>query len=534
MKLRTIINELNCSAWKAAQAELLNADVVLDDKSPLMNQNNTVLVSVCKLEDYQVGEKRPKADEVLLVHTGRKVPDNLDVVENCIAIARSGTFEDIQKLLAKLPAEIAFYDLKRDQIFHSFLTSYDIKQFADKLSHILGNPLVIANADHRLLASAGSFPEEYKDLQVMLAQRYQSEDLTCELEQDGVVGTLRHSKYAVFSSGQRSGKHWANSIIYFHHVEMGRLDVLEGKHPISGFDLDLIDYAGELAGVMLDRLGAAGERSGAGSSVLADLLSGSFVNEASIQARLAMTHLPQQESYVMMLIEGPQGSDARYYRRIATLLGRAIPKSLWTTRKEGVAMMLPIGRSESVGYDDYQRAELRLGANVAFKQIAESHELRAYVSEPFVDITLAQDRYNECVELLEATKNTVDDMLMYFWQHRFVTVASIAQHSNHIDMLLDKRVVAMAAYDHKHGTEYLATAIMSVRYPGSPAEAAQALNVHRNTYFYRMNKVREMFFIDLKDGDDRLALSFSAALLEGIEAIANVRIESAMRGRTEI
>ena len=55
---------------------------------------------------------------------------------------------------------------------------------------------------------------------------------------------------------------------------------------------------------------------------------------------------------------------------------------------------------------------------------------------------------------------------------------------------------------------------MSVRFPGSPAEAASALSVHRNTYFYRMNKVKELFFVDLKDGEDRLALSFTAQVLE--------------------
>ena len=81
-------------------------------------------------------------------------------------------------------------------------------------------------------------------------------------------------------------------------------------------------------------------------------------------------------------------------------------------------------------------------------------------------------------------------------------------------MLLDKRVVAMDAYDREHGTAYLETAIMSVRFPGSPAEAASALSVHRNTYFYRMNKVKELFFVDLKDGEDRLALSFTAQVLE--------------------
>ena len=62
----------------------------------------------------------------------------------------------------------------------------------------------------------------------------------------------------------------------------------------------------------------------------------------------------------------------------------------------------------------------------------------------------------------------------------------------------------------------LKTTVMSVRSPTSSASTASALSVHRNTYFYRVNKVRELFFIDLKDGDDRLATSFSTSILEGL------------------
>jgi DNA-binding PucR family transcriptional regulator len=40
--------------------------------------------------------------------------------------------------------------------------------------------------------------------------------------------------------------------------------------------------------------------------------------------------------------------------------------------------------------------------------------------------------------------------------------------------------------------------------------------VHRNTYFYRMNKVRELFYLDLKDGEDRLDVAFSALIMEGL------------------
>ncbi|MEE1209593.1 MAG: helix-turn-helix domain-containing protein, partial [Parafannyhessea umbonata] len=76
--------------------------------------------------------------------------------------------------------------------------------------------------------------------------------------------------------------------------------------------------------------------------------------------------------------------------------------------------------------------------------------------------------------------------------------------------------VAMDAYDRVHGAAYLQTAVASVRFPGSPADAAEALSVHRNTYFYRVNKIDELFHLDLKDGDDRLAVSFAAAIMEGL------------------
>ena len=84
-------------------------------------------------------------------------------------------------------------------------------------------------------------------------------------------------------------------------------------------------------------------------------------------------------------------------------------------------------------------------------------------------------------------------------------------------MMLDKRVVAMRLYDNDHGTAYLETACRTVEHPGSPAEAAKALNVHRNTYFYRVNKIDELFYLDLKNGEDRLAVAFFMHFMSGMD-----------------
>ena len=125
-------------------------------------------------------------------------------------------------------------------------------------------------------------------------------------------------------------------------------------------------------------------------------------------------------------------------------------------------------------------------------------------------------RFSQCMELLDAVGESQTRRIRYFWEDRFTVMACNAKSFEKMDALIDKRVIAMKVYDQRHGTKYLETAIMSVSHPGSPAEAADALNVHRNTYFYRVNKVRELFFLDLKDGDDRLALAFTVRVLEGL------------------
>jgi len=106
---------------------------------------------------------------------------------------------------------------------------------------------------------------------------------------------------------------------------------------------------------------------------------------------------------------------------------------------------------------------------------------------------------------------------VYFWKHRFAVLANLTHTFGQVDMMLDKRVIAMSLYDLDHGTAYLDTAVETVNCPGSPAEAAKALNVHRNTYFYRVNKIAELFFLDLKNGEDRLAVSFFTRFLSGMD-----------------
>ena len=423
-------------------------------------------------------------------------------VARTVYVASDLDYAAFSAAFSRLPALHVHLDLQRKRLYQAFQSSYDIQRYADRVCAVLGNPLMIVNSDRRLLASAGDFPEDRADVLEEINQGYVSEEVNTELEREGILDDVRHAGHSIISENKRFGQRWVTSIISYHHMEMGRFDMLEQSRTIRESDLELVDFAGSLAGIMIDKLGIAGERAGSGSTVLDDLLGATFANEKTMRAQLALSSMPIDDTYVLMALVGEREVPRTHLQRIANRVTGAFRNSLWTIRDGKLVVLVAMGQRTCVGWDGYERAERLLSQRKEFMRTLERNALCAYVRQ-LVDLQAAHVEH--------------DGRLVYFWHHRFSVLASLAHTFGQVDMMLDKRVIAMSLYDLDHGTAYLDTAVETVNCPGSPAEAAKALNVHRNTYFYRVNKIAELFFLDLKNGEDRLAVSFFTRYLHGMD-----------------
>jgi hypothetical protein len=519
MYVRTVLEILGCISFSVADERILDRDVVSTSgfNTQDLGPANLSLVSF-GTDAHRKG--RTSDEGTLLVHVPVMEGDNLD--ELCeppmgvVFCASERTYDEFLNRFRRLSEYETLLSFRRRQLYDAFLHSYDVQQFANRALPFIGNPIIITNSDHRLLAAAGEIPEDRDDVREVIESGYVLDSINSDLEDDGVIRDIRLRRHAVITENPRFGQRWAHSIVYSHHMELGRFDVLEADRAITAIDLELIDHAGSLAGIMIERLGMAGDRVGAGSSILRDLICGSFMNERTMRAQLALTVLPLDESYLMMAVIGQRGAGSDYYRRAGARVGEAIRKCLWCVEGNVLAVLVPIGKSAVSGYDDYDRAKRFIMNNRKLRAVLENNDMRTFVSEPFADLSQGKGRFTQCIDLIDALFEEKPARISLFWEERFRVIANQAKNFDTMDMLLDKRVVAMVGYDRVHQTQYFETAIMSVSCPGSPAEAAAALNVHRNTYFYRVNKVRELFYIDLKKGEDRLAVAFTARIIEGL------------------
>ena len=512
MKLRTVLSELCVTEHVEGTDVDLEQDVFTYPSSDFNASFEQLLVLAPE------GATEPPAGHVglTLVYCGSIIPDRSSRPgARTIYCTTDQTFDELKDAFSRLPERHVYLDLQRKRVYAAFQSSYDIQRFADKVFEVLGNPLMIVNSDHRLVASAGSFPENRADVIEEITQGYVSEDVNVELETAGILDDVRRAGHSIISENKRFGQRWVTSIISFHHMEMGRFDLLEQDHVVTDTDLELIDFAGSLAGVMIDKLGIAGERAGAGSSVLDDILGDTFANEKTMRAQLSLSSMPLDETYALVELRADRDIPRAHLQRIASRIGHAFRHSLWTVRDGNLVILVSLGARLCAGWDGYDRAERILGQRKEFLQTLAQNAMVAYVAEPFEQLSFAPDRYAQIGNLISSHIDA-SGPIVYFWHHRYAVLAGMAKTFGEADMMLDKRVVAMQLYDADHGTSYLETAVRTVEFPGSPAEAAKALNVHRNTYFYRVNKIAELFLIDLKRGEDRLAVSFSTHYLQGM------------------
>ena len=155
MKLRTVIDELQCSSFKAVREELLGADVLLTPEYDVSTALNMKYVRLCELQDYLEGLVVVEPSQILLVYTGSSIPEDIALTGNVVAISHSLNYDNLRISFVDLPSRGAVLALKKDMIFSTFLTSYDLNQFAEKISEIIGNPVIICTCRIRLQFGIG-------------------------------------------------------------------------------------------------------------------------------------------------------------------------------------------------------------------------------------------------------------------------------------------------------------------------------------------------------------------------------------------
>lgn len=132
-------------------------------------------------------------------------------------------------------------------------------------------------------------------------------------------------------------------------------------------------------------------------------------------------------------------------------------------------------------------------------------------SNPFTDLTDMRKHFSEATYVTEHMQVKAGEVSFF---SDFALTYTLQEIKNNMPLnLIHPAAATLLAYDNAHHTAFTETLYVYLKKERSQSKTAAALNLHRNTLTYRLQRIRELLSVDLDDDDLRLHLMLSLRFL---------------------
>lgn len=393
------------------------------------------------------------------------------------------------------------------QIIRILHSNLGLQSLVDAAYDILNNPLLIVDKSYKILASCQNAVYTRPDLNYQKNLGYMLESNISAMKEAKLYEKARTANYPYYSKEDKAAEGWITALVYIHGIETAHIAVSDTNHPFTGDDFEFIDFLCRIVSLELQKTDFyKTNKSMMHSFFLSELLDNHFQDMETIHRR----------AQSLDWIRTP-------YLRIMTLSD--VSSSLFDQKAQLVSrhMASLFSVCHWVVYNGYlvfllgtEEASLELyRSNEALKEFLDSNRLTASFSRCFHSLIDTRRFYEESLTAHQLGQQFQPEASMHFYtdyicQH----IGQILARQGTLAHFYHPAIEKMQEYDHIHHTSFISTLKEYLTWPDSPGTAAAHLFVHKNTLFYRMAKIKELFSLDLSNGEERLILHLSLKFME--------------------
>ena len=382
---------------------------------------------------------------------------------------------------------------KRLAMFDALLSGKGIQGLVDAAAEVLGNPVAVADMGLAMVAVSSELADDPE----WVTQAREAE--TNDMRQAALAGDFRR----VYSGdktvvGEYHGAHqrYLAARIRRKDVLLGHALVLERNHPFADDDIALLPDVCRTFGYELAGAADADQLSERHGKLFDDLLSGATSDEVEVAARIqrARLRVPDQVCAVLAHPISDKGQISSRYLR--TQLVRAFPGSMGVVRGDDVLVVV-----DAAEVGDALAGRLAKGVNV--------EGLCVGVSFPFRGLHLlrrAADQASAAVRLSDGRPGVVP----YEW---VVARHMMERASLTIDgsTFIHPAIGLLEEADERERSSHLADLEAYLSCGRNATATARALHVHKNTMYYRLQRIEQIAGVDLSDEQTCFVLQLGLA-----------------------
>lgn len=383
-----------------------------------------------------------------------------------------------------------------------------LSYLVDEAFSITHCPIIIIDTSYKILAmykdkTIESRPdlEDQRDLGYLTTQNIK------RMKQDRIYEKARDAHFPYYSKASDEDYSWLNTLVYIHGIEVAEIGMLELGRRFNHYDFEFLNFFSQLVSWEMQKSDFYKNNRGIMHSVfLSDLLDYKIPTEKIVALRKEQLNwIDAPYLFVFTIFDSEIHTFNQRAQIIAYQVHHIFPAARYVIYESKLVFLVQQMEEDlTIFAEDGPLAEF----------LASNH-LTGMVSNCFGDLMQIRKFYNQTLKVNELRPLLHEDRLIYHYSdYMFLHVGQIIAESYTLKDFYHPAILKMQAYDKENQTNFIETLHEYLLHVDNPTLSARNLFIHKNTFFYRMNKIRELFRVDLGDGMERLKLHLSLEFIK--------------------
>ena len=395
---------------------------------------------------------------------------------------------------------------KKDALFTLLRHGHDLSLILKKVYSYLENPINVCDSSFSILDSYPAVEDE-RSLEKRNNRLSLKNVFSSDMKQTKLTEHIFHSVYPFITKLDDFEYDWVFESIRINQSVVGYVCVRGNNRDFTEDDLEIIHHLTQIISIYLQK--GDGFTNPQGIRVdrfLKDLFLGHFDSEEYIRSRITTGGFKPENYYYLLaydFVDSTKNLLSKDY--FCKQLQSIFPWAITGTFDSMLVTLLPVNHPSP--FSDATADRLK-----AFLQM---NRMIATVSFVFTNLMEAPIYFEQCqciFGMIDSESNAGNILLYgdYCLRH----IASRLDDPSLFEATVHPAIKFMETYDKNNSTEYLNTLNTYIKKNRSAPAAAEALHIHKSTFFYRMEKMKSLFDIDINNYDKMFAYEISLRLME--------------------
>lgn len=404
-------------------------------------------------------------------------------------------------------------------MFSAFLGASTLNEFLNEVAKIIENPVIVVDNVFKVLAGSSTQNIEDEAWCQAVEYGYYSDELILQiLEKSSSRDILIDNHNPVERGPLLSPYKRLVSRLIYRGRPYGSLVVLCVNEETPEL-LELMPFISDLTVKMsgISRQDVAFNDAIIYEMVFTDLIQDNIHTHSVLQSRIAAAGLDKDYKYFQLHTVPLHPSNRITAGSMKRTFERLLIKN-WTVFYEDQLLILSMSK-EPLRTSNFP--------NDSVEAVLRPYNLYMCSSDVFSELLHLSYHYNKnrcAVVLAEWTKDA--SAVFTYEKYKFFDMAMTAASYDEtaLENFVSEDVQIIREYDRTNGTDYLHTVYTFLQCDKSYAKTALKLFTHKNTITYRINRLKELFKVDLGNMESAYCIYYSCKLLEYMDTISNNKV----------